>query len=125
MRKIKNASVPFLMIAAGAYGQGPWLETHLARPVLGPRQTTAETQLYLASRVKPMPAISDKAAWEKYAAELREQLLRNVVFRGEAAAKWRQMPTHEVWLDTLPGNGYKLRKFRYEVVPGLWLPGDL
>jgi len=29
------------------------------------------------------------------------------------------------WLDTLPGNGFRLKKFRYEVVPGLWLPGLL
>lgn len=124
MRMIPSVPVSFLLLAAGAYGQTPWLEAHLARPVLGQRQTMAETQLYLASLVKPMPAISDRAAWEKYATELREQLLQNVVFRGEAA-KWRQMPTREAWLDTLPGNGYRLRKFRYEVAPGLWLPGYL
>ncbi|MEO8662880.1 MAG: acetylxylan esterase [Bryobacteraceae bacterium] len=119
MRKILWMGLVLAMPAAGQ-----WLETYLNRPVLGPRQTLLETQLNLAARVKPMPAIGDRAAWETYAATLREQLLSQVVFRGEAAA-WRTMPTREVWVDTLPGNGYKLRRFRYEVVPGLWLPGYL
>ena len=29
------------------------------------------------------------------------------------------------WLDTIPGNGYRIRKFRYEVVPGMWVAGLL
>ena len=31
----------------------------------------------------------------------------------------------EEWLDTVQGDGYKLRKFRYQVLPGLWLPALL
>lgn len=123
MRKTKSACIPFLLVA-GAWGQTPWLEEPLTRPVLKPRQTLLETQLNFAARVKPMPAIADRAAWQKYATELRERILRDVVFRGEAA-KWRITATREVWLDTLPGKGYRMRKFRYEVVPGMWLPGYL
>ena len=47
-----------------------------------------------------------------------------MIFRGEAA-KWRDAPTRVEWLDTLPGNGYRVKKFRYEVIPGMWLPGLL
>ena len=64
------------------------VETRLAQPLLNSKQTMVEAQIYLASRVKPMPPIRDRAEWEKYAADLRRQILDNVVFRGEAA-KWR------------------------------------
>src|SRR5436190_6422151 len=100
------------------------IETRLAQPLLNPKQTMVEAQIYLASRVKPMPPARDRAEWEKYAADLRRQVLDNVIFRGEAA-KWRSIPVKEEWLDTIQGDGYKLRKFRYQVLPGLWLPGLL
>jgi hypothetical protein len=100
------------------------IETRLAEPLLNSKQTMVEAQIYLASRVKPMPPIRDRAEWEKYAADLRRQVLDNVIFRGEAA-KWRTIPVKEEWLDTIQGDGYKLRKFRYQVLPGLWIPGLL
>jgi dienelactone hydrolase len=102
----------------------PWLETYLAQPILAPKQTLIETQIHLASRVKPMPAIADRAAWDRYAADLRARILDNVVFRGEAK-KWRDLPTRVEWLDAIPANGYRVKKFRYEVVPGMWVPGLL
>jgi dienelactone hydrolase len=117
----------YLLVAstsATVHAAEPWLETFLAPPILAPRQTLIETQIHLASRVKPIPPVGDRGSWERYAAGLRTQILDNVVFRGEAA-KWRDLPTRVEWLDTLPGNGYRLKKFRYEVVPGMWLPGLL
>jgi dienelactone hydrolase len=101
-----------------------WLDVYLAQPILQPRQTTVETQIHLASRVKPIPAIADRAQWEQHAQQLRTRILDNVVFRGEAA-KWRDLPTRVTWLDTLAGNGYQVKKFRYEAIPGMWLPGLL
>src|SRR5215469_6269688 len=100
------------------------IETRLAQPLLDSKQTMVEAQIYLASRVKAMPPIRDRAEWEKYAADLRRQLLANVVFRGDAA-RWRSIPVKEEWLDAIQGDGEKLRKFRYQVLPGLWLPGLL
>jgi len=100
------------------------IATRLAEPLLNSKQTMVEAQIYLASRVKPMPPIRDRAEWEKYAADLRRQVLDNVVLRGEAA-KWRTVPVKEEWLDTVQGDGYRLRKFRYQVLPGLWLPALL
>jgi dienelactone hydrolase len=101
-----------------------WLDVHLAQPILQPRQTTIETQIHLASRVKPIPAVADSAQWDAYRQQLRTQILDNVVFRGEAA-KWRDMSTKVEWLDTLAGNGYRVKKFRYQAIPGMWLPGLL
>ena len=100
------------------------VDTRLAQPLLNSKETMVEAQIYLASRVKPMPPIRDRGEWEKYAADLRRQILDNVIFRGEAA-KWRTIPVKEEWLDTIQGDGYKLRKFRYQVLPGMWIPGLL
>jgi dienelactone hydrolase len=112
----------FLVCAFGAAGDS--IDDRLAKPVLNSKQTMVETQIYLASRVKPMPPIRAAAEWQAHAAELRRQVLANVVFRGEAA-KWRTIPVKEEWLDTMEGEGYRLRKFRYQVLPGMWIPGLL
>jgi len=105
-------------------GDLSWLDVYLAQPILQPHQITVETQVHLASRVKPIPAITSSGQWDQYAQQLRSQILDNVVFRGEAA-RWRDLPTKVEWLDTLAGNGYRVKKFRYEAIPGLWLPGLL
>jgi hypothetical protein len=111
-----------LFFAAALYADD--VETRLAQPLLNAKETMVEAQIYLGSRVKPMPPVKDRAEWEKEAADLRRQILDNVIFRGEAA-KWRTVPVKEEWLDTIQGDGYKLRKFRYQVVPGMWIPGLL
>ncbi len=112
------------LAASAAFAADPWLETHLAKPILAPRQTLIETEIHLAARVKPIPAIAGSDQWAEYARQLRAQILDNVIFRGEAA-KWRDTPTRVEWLDTIPANGYRVKKFRYEIVPGMWLPGLL
>src|SRR5689334_20919101 len=101
-----------------------WLDVYLAQPILQPRQTVIETQIHLASRVLPIPPISERARWDEYVRQLRAKILDNVVFRGEAAA-WRDAPAKVEWLATLPGNGYRVKTFRYEVIPGMWMPGLL
>jgi dienelactone hydrolase len=106
------------LLCATAYAQD------LTKPVLPARQSLIETQIYLASRVPALPPVPDAAAWTKMSDQLRRQVLDNVIFRGEAA-RWRTLPSKPEWLDTLPGNGYRVRKFRYQVVPGMWLPGLL
>ncbi|MBI5085617.1 MAG: acetylxylan esterase [Acidobacteria bacterium] len=102
----------------------PALDPHLAKTTLHERQAMVEAQIHLAGLVKPLPAIADKAQWEAQAAEIRQQVLANVVFRGEAA-KWRELPLRVEWSETIPSDGYRLRKFRYEVAPGMWVPGLL
>ena len=72
-----------------------------------------------------MPAVKSAAEWRTIEQDLRKRLLDQVVFRGEAA-KWRTAKTRVEWLDTVPGtNGYRLRKLRYEALPGMWIPALL
>jgi hypothetical protein len=56
---------------------------------------------------------------------VRERTLDDVVFRGEAA-KWRDFQGKIEWLETIDGGeGYRIRKLRFEAVPGLWVPALL
>jgi hypothetical protein len=71
-----------------------------------------------------LPAES-ASEWEAKADNIRRDLLNKIIFRGEAA-KWRDADTHVEWLDTVPGDSdYVIRKFRYEALPGMWLPALL
>jgi hypothetical protein len=46
------------------------------------------------------------------------------VFRGEAA-KWRDGKTKVEDVGTVAGDGYTLKKLRYEIIPGFWVPALL
>ena len=72
-----------------------------------------------------MPVVHSVAEWEKHADRIRKDVLDNVVFRGEAA-NWRTAKTKVEWLETIDGGpGYKIKKLRYEALPGLWIPALL
>ncbi len=101
------------------------LEEALAREIIGPRQSLLDLQDYLEPRIPRLPSFPSAAEWEKYANRLRADLLAKVVFRGEAAA-WRTAKTKVEWLETIAGGpGYRIKKLRYEALPGLWIPALL
>ncbi len=115
-----------LALAAPAAGaEKGALEEVLAREVIGPRQALLDLQDNLEPRIPRLPVFKTVGDWEKYADRLRADVLARVVFRGEAAA-WRDAKTKVEWMDTLPGGpGYRIKKLRYEAVPGLWIPALL
>lgn len=97
-----------------------WLE----QPLLDPKQPQLEVQVYTASRVPPVSIPASAVEWDRYATRLRRDMLDRIVFRGEAA-RWRTAARKVEWLDTQPGQGYRLRRLRFEAVPGLWIPALL
>jgi dienelactone hydrolase len=110
-------------LAAGAE-KGALAEA-LAREIIGPRQSLLDLQDYLWPRIPRPPVFRTAGAWENYANRLRADVLDKIVFRGEAAA-WRDAKTKVEWLDAIPGGtGYRIKKLRYEAVPGLWIPALL
>src|SRR5438552_8356418 len=100
------------------------LETALARPILAANQPLVEVQVYTASHVKSMPSVNTAQQWTQTKEQLRQQLLNEVVLRGERR-KWADAKSRVEWLDVLPGTGYRIKRLRYEVVPGLWIPALL
>lgn len=118
-----------LVLLGGApllHAQNPdFLATALAKPVLKPGTGLREVEAYLESRVPPMPQVTTREEWRRYADRNRKQTLEKVVFRGEAA-RWRDAPTRVEWLETIKGGpGYHIRKLRLEALPGLWVPALL
>lgn len=97
----------------------------LNRPILAPHRTLAEILRYAEPRIPTVPEIRDAAVWQRYAEELRKTILDRVIYRG-AAAGWRDAKTRVDWLETIPGGpGYRIKKLRYEALPGLWIPALL
>ena len=107
-----------------ALAQSSAIESALSRPVLAPNQPLIEVQVYTAARVKSMPAVGSAAEWERVAQQIRTDVLHKVVLRG-AAKQWNDAKTRVEWLETLGGPGYRVKKLRYEAIPGLWIPALL
>jgi len=105
-----------ITLAAQTAGE---IKQWLAQPLLDAKQGQLEVQVYTASRVPVVPAIANARDWEKYAAKLRQDMLDKVVFRGEAK-RWRAAQRKIEWTETLQGSGYRVKKLRFEVVPGMW-----
>jgi dienelactone hydrolase len=100
------------------------LESELRRTLLAPNQPLIEVQVYTAARVKSMPSVSTAAQWDQVSEKLRGEVLNKVVLRGEAR-RWNEAKTKVEWLEAITGPGYRVKKLRYEAIPGLWIPALL
>lgn len=103
----------------------PDLKAILGRPIIDRNLPMQEVQAYTEKRVVPMPNVTSAAQWQKHADRLRQQVFDKVVFRG-AAAGWRDARLRIHWQGEIAGGpGYKIKKLRFEAVPGLWIPALL
>lgn len=115
------ATVLFTNVTLGS----PAIEKLLARSILDSNAPLQEVQAFSEARVPRMPAVKSAGSWRAVAKRLRQDTLDKVVFRGEAA-KWREQKTAAVWLESIDGGPeYRIRKLRYEAVPGMWIPALL
>ena len=102
-----------------------FLEAALKREIIGAATSMNEAQAFADARVPRMPEVKTADQWRKLAASIRESVLSQVVFRGEAAS-WRDAETKVEWLETIAGGpGYRIKKLRYEALPGMWIPALL
>lgn len=100
-------------------------QPYLDKPLLPEKLPIDEAAAYCEQRVPPVPHARSADEWRSMAEQIRAATLTNVVFRG-AAADWRNYHGKVEWLDTIPGGpGYRIKKLRYEALPGLWIPALL
>lgn len=125
--------VAFASLASAALAELPSadeLKAALAAPILEEGTPQNEVKAFCEARVLKMPGDDapqwkSAEAWNKYADEIRQNVLERVVFRGEAA-KWRDFQGKVEWRETIEaGEGYQIKKLRFEAVPGLWVPALL
>lgn len=90
----------------------------LERPIETPDVVAFQVRQYLFQHISRLPAPQSAAQWTAESEQIRKHLLDDVVFHGwpkawvEAAPKFEDLGTIE------SGKGYRIRKLRYEIVPG-------
>ena len=118
-------SLPVLCLSLAGRADEPKLPDILAQAILEEGTPQKEVEAFCATRVLPLVQPESLDGWKKTAERLRKETLEKVVFRGEAA-RWKEMPLKIDWLEEIEGGpGYKIKKLRYEVLPGLWIPAML
>jgi len=79
-----------------------------------------QLQQYLMKQVPKLPPITTPEKWTMEGEQIRKRVLENVVFHGWPTEWVNSAPRFED-LGTIPsGKGYRLRKLRYEIVPGFY-----
>lgn len=90
----------------------------LETPLTSPDVVAHELRAYLVKKAPKLPAISTAAQWKAESQRLRAAVLGGVVFHGWPA-EWVNSPPRFEDLGFIPsGKGYRMRKLRYEIVPG-------
>jgi dienelactone hydrolase len=103
-----------------------FIRTALEKPILDVDKAWQEVADYTEARVPLMPKVRTAAQWEKEAARLRQEVFDRVIFRDATSQAWRDAKVGVEWQETIEGGpGYKIRKARYEALPGLWIPALL
>ena len=92
----------------------------LAAPLDTPGVVAHQLRQYLVGKAPRLAVASDPAAWARQAGQLRRRLLDEVVFHGWPRAWVDAPPRFEPAGAPIEFDDYRIRKFRYEVVPGMW-----
>jgi hypothetical protein len=115
----------FLLPTLARAADESFVQSALSREIIGLHQGMLDIQAHIEHKILPLPTFPAPAQWNTYANTLRNDILTQVVFRGKATA-WRDAKPNIEWQGTIEGGeGYKIRKARYEAVPGLWIPALL
>jgi len=101
------------------------IEALLKQPIIGADVPQAEVEAFCEKRVPTVPRVDSKEEWGKLAEQWRQQMLKQVVLRGEGV-KWRAAERKIEWQEAIEGGpGYRITKLRYEAIPGMWIPALL
>lgn len=114
----------FLLPVAQAVAEDQ-LAKALAETLVTPDAVAAQHRDFVLARIKNLTLAPDATAWQHKADVLRRRVLDEVVFRG-VAADWRNGDPAPQWSEVIDTeHGYRIRKFRYQAVPGMWIPALL
>jgi dienelactone hydrolase len=109
-----------LLTTAAAHGQttAATLQNVLAQPVQSADVTAFQLQQYLSRRITPLPSPTSASDWTDREQKLRKHLLDDVAFHGWPSEWVDSAPNFQQVGATESLNGYRVSKFRYEIVPG-------
>ena len=92
----------------------------LSAAIQSPQVTEFQLRQYLTKRVTPAPVPADAGEWSKEARRLRAHVLDDIVFHGWPKEWVNAGPRFEEVGAIETGNGYRIVKLRYEIVPGFF-----
>lgn len=93
----------------------PVLSEEIQSPVI----SVFQMKQYLLKKAAKPPAPTSADQWTAESKRLRERLLKEVVFHGWPQ-EWVNAPPRFEETGVLAGKGYRMRKLRYEIVPGFY-----
>ena len=126
--RIYAVSILVCLLSSLAWSQGEreHLGELLKDEILSPAVADFQMRQHIVQGIAPLPKVpATPADWTASADQLRRHLVNDVVFHG-----WPKQ-----WVDSQPkfeelglietGHGYRIRKLRYEIVPGFYSSGLL
>jgi len=126
LRKLCFARIPALLLLlvfsaigrVNAQSDAEPLSPILGEEILSPQVATFELKEYILRHVANPPSASSAAQWTTEAKRLREHLLNDIAFHGWPQEWVNSPPKFEDLGVFATEKGYRLRKLRYEIVPG-------
>ena len=94
------------------------LKDILAPSVQSPDVTAFQLQQYLSRRIPPLPTPTSAGEWTEREQRLRDHILNDIAFHGWPTEWVHSAPNFQQVGATESRAGYRVSKFRYEVVPG-------
>ena len=114
------ALVALVVSSAAAQTTARSVTPHLSKRLHPADVVAAEIRQYLMQKAPALPSAASAEAWTAEATRLRRRFLDEVVFHGWPR-EWVAAPLKVEDLGPIPsGAGYRMRKLRYEIVPGFW-----
>jgi dienelactone hydrolase len=117
---IALAAILLLVTAETLHGQTTEATLHslLAQPVEPAAASALQMEQYLSHRITPLPSPKSASDWVDQEQRLRKHVLDDIAFHGWPG-EWVQSPPNFQEAGVIEsGNGYRVRKLRYEIVPG-------
>lgn len=110
------------LLPAPMYGQttAASLQNLLSQPVEPTAVIAFQLQQYLSHRITPLPSPKGAKEWEDQEQKLRKHILEDVAFHGWPSEWVQSAPNFQQVGAVESGEGFRLRKFRYEIVPGFY-----
>src|SRR5579884_1393195 len=90
----------------------------LERQVQAHQTVAYQLQEYLFKSIPKLPAPQSAQEWTQEESRLREQILNQVAFHGWPNDWVNAPPKFEDAGEVPGGNGYRMRKLRFQIVPG-------
>lgn len=120
MIRILVAALSVLPVLVAEAGVGE----RLAAAGVPQEVTASEVTDFLVAHVPAFDAPESLEAWRAEAERLRREFKDKVVLQG-VPESWLAPDPAVVWGDTIDEGQYRIRKLRYEALPGLWIPALL